>query len=136
MPLVVVQVITGLYVHTERTATSLILELQFLAVDDSQFYVIGWSLKLLKIVDYSLIKTIAVGRYVPAKREGNTYRCMEQHCIFSGRFEFKVNISRVTHIEVRQFNCSVRNPERNHVVEQVVTFAHQRAQSISALFFI
>lgn len=64
------------------------------------------------------------------------YRGMEQDSILNCRTEFKVDIARMAHIEMRQLNSGIGHSECHHIVEEIVTFAHQRTQCVSSLFFI
>lgn len=45
VPLIVIQMIAGFDINAQRAATSLILELQLLSTNYTQFNVIGWTLE-------------------------------------------------------------------------------------------
>lgn len=61
---------------------------------------------------------------------------MENNRIFNCSSELQINVPRVSHIKWRQVNTRIRNPERYHIVEQIVAFACERSQRVAPLFLI
>lgn len=89
MPVVVVEMVTGLHVNSQWTTACLVLELQLSATDDAQFDVIRGTL------------------------------CVEDYSVLNSGLELQVNVSRVTHVEPGEVDRGISNPEGDDVVEEV-----------------